>query len=140
MADATTAIAGRVSSDDVIRVPMGTNQDLPKGTLVSFDTSDSGYAKKAADAEAQIFAGVAKDDYDSTGVADGAMDVELWRKGVFRFAASGTADGTWLGKKVAASDNQTVKLVSATTHGVVVGTVVKVVSATVVDVAIEPSP
>lgn len=139
MADATSAIAGRVGTDDVIRAGMGTNQDCPKGTFVCFDSADSGYAKKGADNEGYLFAGVAKDDYDSTGIADGVKEIELWRRGVFRFTASGTADGTWLGKEVAISDNQTVKLKSATVHGVVAGIVVKVISATEVDVLITPS-
>lgn len=86
-----------------------------------------GYAVPAADTAGLKFAGVSKQYVDNSAGANGAETVEVWRDGVFDFAAAGMGIDD-IGKPVFVSDDQTVAL--STTNAVGCGVISEVESAT----------
>lgn len=102
------------------------------GSLVCANVG--GYAVPAADTANFKFLGVAREQADNAGGANGDVTVRVRRKGVFRFAASGMAV-TDLGASVNVSDDQTVA--KSTTNTVACGKVAEFISATEVGVDID---
>ena len=111
----------------------GAAQTIYHGAMVCVDTT--GYAMEVADTAGYEFVGVCKEKVEITGTeTDGTSMVKVQRDGVHRFVCAGFAI-TDVGKPVWATDDQTVQL---TPSNVFVGTVAKYISATAVDVEIEP--
>lgn len=112
-----------------------------KGTLVNTapgHATQGGYAKPAADAEGEIFIGVATEQADNSSGAVGAETVKVKTEGAYRFITTG-ADETWKGRVVAIVDDQTVGLpgTSTTKFEVLCGVVVDYISSTSVVVKID---
>lgn len=83
---------------------VGASKTIYKGTLVGINTS-TGYAE-AKDASGNRFAGVSSGQA-VCGTTAGAVKVEVYRQGVFKFIMASAAI-TDLGKEVYSSDDQTV--------------------------------
>src|ERR1051326_649179 len=99
--------------------------------------TSEGYAiqpRAAAGSQTDSFLGIAYETVDTSAGADGAKSVLVDKSGVHAFVAA-SADITWIGKPVYASDSQTVTLTS--TNAMLVGYVVGVDSATQVRVRID---
>ena len=93
----------------------------------------SGYAVAAADTASAKFLGVIYEKVDNSAGSAGDKNVRIWRKGIFKFAATGMAI-TDIGKRVYVSDDQTVTLVPG---NVWCGTIVEFESSTAVFVQID---
>ncbi len=94
-----------------------------------------GYVVPAADAAGLKFVGVARRFTDNSAGASGAVTVEVWRRGCFGLAVSGSMAGSNVGDAVYAVDDQTVSLTS--TDHVKCGVVSEYVSASSVYVDID---
>jgi len=109
-------------------------QTIYMGTLVCHD--DTGYAVSGANTASYVLAGVAaeKVEINVADAADGTHEIRVFRSGIHRFITAGAA-ATDVGKTVWLTDDQTVQ---STPTNVLVGTIVRVPSSTMVDVDIEP--
>jgi len=117
-----------------IEYPVAASTKIYAGSLVCRNAS--GYAVPGADTTLFAFLGVAMAQADNSAVAtNGAINVLVRRKGVFRFAASGMAI-TDVGAAVHVSDDQTVAL-SASSHNIDCGKIASFISATEVGVDID---
>ena len=119
----------------LVNVPVKGTTKIFKGSLVNFT---SGLANKGGDTSGDIFAGVCYDTVDNTG-ADSAVNVTLWRSGVFKFDTTESCTNANIGTKVYVLDDHTVAFVATTTNDVLVGRIVSVDSANVVRVQITPA-
>ncbi|MHC1727950.1 MAG: capsid cement protein [Syntrophobacteraceae bacterium] len=115
-----------------IEYKVSANAKIYAGSLVCINAS--GYASPGADTANFKFVGVAMEQIDNTGGANGNITMRVRRKGVFRFAASGMAI-TDLGASVNVSDDQTVA--KTTTNSVACGRIAEFVSATEVGIDID---
>lgn len=93
----------------------------------------TGYAVPGADTASFKFAGVAQEQKDNTGGADGDKKITVRRTGVHRFAGSGFAI-TDIGEQVYVSDDQTVA--KTTTNSIACGKIAEFISTTEVGVDI----
>ena len=103
------------------------------GTMASHLTS-TGHVQNATDATGATFTGVVRS--DATGDAT-TRNVDVFDKGTFEFAFSGTAVITGEQFKAYIVDNQTVGLAATTTNDIACGVIVEFVSASVVRVKID---
>jgi hypothetical protein len=106
--------------------PVAGGAKVYAGSLVCRNAT--GYAVPGADQTGVKFLGVALEQADNTGGADGAKKVRLRRKGAFEMAASNMAL-TNLDDPVYVVDDQTVGLAGQTSHQVACGRVAGFVSA-----------
>lgn len=120
---------------EIIEYPVKASTTIYKGALTAIDTS-TGYLVAASDAASRIFVGVAVEQGDNSSGSNGDVEIRIFRTGTFQYTCS-SADQTWVGQKVYASDDQTVALAATTSHDLWVGTVVEYISATSVKVAID---
>lgn len=104
-----------------------------QGSLVCIDAS--GWAVPASDTPGLIFVGVAVSRADNASGANGDIDVQVYRKGLYSFAASGLTRANE-GDAVYVTDDQTVQTSSA---NVTCGVLVQYVSATEAYIDIEPA-
>lgn len=95
-----------------------------------------GFAVPAADTAGLKFAGVSRVYVDNSGGINGAVQVEVWRDGIFDFAATGMGADD-VGKPAFVTDDQTVALSS--TNAVGCGVISEVDSATKVWIDIAPA-
>lgn len=110
-----------------IEFPVAANSKIYSGSLVCANTS--GYAVPAEDTAGFAFLGVALEQVDNTGGADGVKKVRLRRTGVFEFdAASITQD--MVGDDMFAVDDHTMDDTIGTTNTIRVGVLVKYVADT----------
>lgn len=96
-----------------------------------------GMVQAATDACGMLFAGVARTAVTGNASGATAAKAELYKRGVFRLAFSGTATIADEGKAVYIVDDQTVGLAATTTYDKQVGVIDQYVSANVVDVRID---
>lgn len=89
-----------------------------------------GYAVAGSDTAGLKFVGVARRSVDNTAGASGALTVEVWRKGCFGLAASGSMAITNVGDSVYIVDDQTVGLAATTVNDVRCGSVSEFLSST----------
>lgn len=108
------------------------NAKIYAGSLVMLNAA--GYAVPGADTAGCKFVGVASENIDNTGGANGDKRIRARRKGVYRFAASGMAI-TDIGASVNISDDQTVTKTG--TNTIACGKVMEFISATEVGVDID---
>ena len=130
----STDFEAKRQDGEIIEFPVKASTTIYKGALVTVDTS-TGYVVPASDAANRIFVGVAVEKADNSSGSSGDKTVRVFRTGTFQFNCS-SADQTWVGKKVYASDDNTVALAATTTNDVFVGVVVSYESSTKVKVAI----
>lgn len=112
--------------------PVAANAKIYAGSMVNLNTS--GYAKPGADVASEKFVGIAQEQVDNTGGANGAKTVVVRRKGVFELSGSSLAI-TDVGAAVYVSDDQTVA--KTTTNSVACGKIAGFRSATSVWVDID---
>lgn len=100
--------------------------------------TQGGYAKPAADAEGEIFIGVAAERKDNASGAAGAVNCPVYMSGVFNFVTAGATEA-WKGLTAYIVDDQTVGLggTSTTKFEIACGVIVDVISATEVAVRID---
>lgn len=98
--------------------------------------NSSGLAVPAADTASARPMGVAME--TKTSAATGTTYVSVAMSGVFNFVcgAADAAESTYVGVPVYWTDDQTVDLAAVTSHDIIAGVVVNVVSATSVDVLV----
>ena len=121
---------------ELVAFPMKTAVHIYKGALVCIDTS-VGYALPATDAAARIFVGVATMEADNTTGQSGDIDVIVRRWGRLTLDTAGAAQ-TDVGKSCYVVDDCTVDLQGDVTNAVIVGQIVRYISATSVEVDIKP--
>lgn len=110
-----------------IEFPVAANSKIYSGSLVCADTN--GYAAAAADSPGFKFLGVALEQVDNTGGANGAKIVRLRRTGVFEFDAASITQAM-VGTSMYVTDDHTVDDAAGPTYDVRVGMLVKYVSPT----------
>ena len=119
---------------DYAAYPVKANAKIFAGGIVCLGTD--GYAVPGADAAGYRFVGVSRGYVDNTGGADGALAVEVWRKGCFGLSAASMAK-TNVGDAVYVVDDQTVGLASQTTNDVPCGRISEYVGSSAVFVDID---
>ena len=107
--------------------PVAANSKIYSGSLVCCDTS--GYAVPGSDTPGLKFLGVALEQVDNTGGANGAKVVRLRRTGVFEFDAASITQAM-LGSTMYIKDDHTMDDAAGCTYDVRVGILVKLVSDT----------
>ncbi len=110
-----------------IEFPVAANSKIYSGSLVCANTS--GYAVPAADTAGLKFLGVALEQVDNTGGANGAKIVRLRRTGVFEFDATSVTQAM-VGTAMYVKDDHTVDDAAGTTNDIKVGELVKYVADT----------
>jgi len=105
--------------------PVAANCKIYSGSLVCGDTN--GYAVPGADSPGLKFLGVAVEQVDNTGGANGAKIVRLRRTGVFEFDASSITQAM-IGASMYIKDDHTMDDAAGCTYDVRVGILVKFVS------------
>jgi hypothetical protein len=101
--------------------PVKANARIYKGGLVCADAT--GYALPGADVAGQVFLGVALEECDNTGGADGARSVRVQAHGVFCFAKTGSIAQAQVGAALYIYDDQTVALAATTANDIACGRV-----------------
>jgi len=110
-----------------VEFPVAANSKIYSGSLVCANTS--GYAVPAADTAGFTFLGVALEQVDNTGGANGVKKIRLRRTGVFEFdAASITQD--MVGDDMFSVDDHTMDDAAGTTNDIRIGKLVKYVADT----------
>jgi hypothetical protein len=110
-----------------VEYPVATNTKIYAGSLVCINAG--GYAVPAADTSGYRFAGVAMEQVDNSAGGDGGQMVKLRRAGVFEFDA-GSITQAMVGADMFAIDDHTFDDTAGATNHIMVGTLVKYVSAT----------
>lgn len=110
-----------------IEFPVAANSKIYSGSLVCANTS--GYAVPAADTAGLKFLGVALEQVDNTGGANGAKLVRLRRTGVFEFDATSVTQAM-VGTAMYVKDDHTVDDAAGATNDIKVGELVKYVADT----------
>lgn len=110
-----------------IEFPVAANSKIYSGSLVCANTS--GYAVPAADTAGLTFLGVALEQVDNTGGADGVKKVRLRRTGVFEFDATSITQAM-VGDVMFAMDDHTMGDTTAAINDVRVGVLMKYVADT----------
>jgi len=118
---------------DYAAYPVKAGAKVYAGGIVCIDAD--GYALPGSDTAGLKFVGISRGYADNSGGADGALDVEVWRRGCFGLAASGIARAN-VGDGVYVVDDQTVGLAAATANDVPCGRISEFVSSTSVFVDI----
>jgi hypothetical protein len=111
---------------------VATNVKIFAGSIVCANAS--GYAAPGADTASFKFLGIARENVDNTGGANGAKTVRVYRKYVHRLKASGMTIAD-IGAAVNVSDDETVA--KTTTNSVACGKIAEFISATEVGVDID---
>lgn len=131
----TAAAADRHWTDiqpgELLSVLVKASTKIFKGTAVCVDAT--GYAVPGADTAALIFVGWAYEQADNSSGADGAKAVRVRTSDVLPMISSG-ADQSWVGSLAMLVDDQTVALAITTTNDIQCGVIVRVNSATEVEV------
>lgn len=107
---------------------------LYEGTLAFLNAA--GYAVPTTGTGSNRFAGVVIAEKDNTSGADGDLDVEVWRDGIFYLTGSGFTQAS-VGQDAYATDNYAVTALPSAS-GVKIGRIEEYVSSTVVGVSIDP--
>jgi hypothetical protein len=110
-----------------IDYPVAANTKIFAGSLVC--TNSGGYLVPAADAIGLKFAGVAIEQMDNTGGANGAKKVRVRRTGVFEFDALSISQ-SMLGSSMYVMDDHTFDDSSGPTNDIRLGILVKYVADT----------
>lgn len=130
---ATKDLAKVMSDGKLLAFPVKTGVKIYAGTFVATDAT--GYAVPCADDAAHRFVGIADAQVDNTLGASGAKTVNVWRTGCFQMKASSIAI-TSLGVTMYCVNDETMDE-SNPGNGVIVGTLVEYISATLGVVDIE---
>jgi hypothetical protein len=110
-----------------IEFPVAANTKIYAGSLVCGNTS--GYVVPAADTIGLRFMGVALEQMDNTGGANGAKKVRVRRTGAFEFDAASITQAM-VGTAMYVVDDHTIDDASGPTNDIRVGILVKYVSDT----------
>jgi hypothetical protein len=111
-----------------IDFPVAANSKIYAGSLVCANAT--GYVVPAADTAGLKFAGVALEQADNTGGANGAKTVRLRRTGVFEFDASSITQAM-VGTAMYIVDDHTMDDASGPTNDIRIGVLVKYVADTI---------
>ena len=107
--------------------PVAANTKIYAGSLVC--ANSTGYAVPAADTAGLKFAGVALEQADNTGGANGALTVRLRRSGAFQFDAASITQAM-VGTAMYIVDDHTMDDASGPTNDIRIGVLVKYVADT----------
>ena len=107
--------------------PVAANTKIYAGSLVC--ANSTGYAVPAADTAGLKFAGVALEQADNTGAANGALTVRLRRSGAFQFDAASITQAM-VGTAMYIVDDHTMDDASGPTNDIRIGVLVKYVADT----------
>jgi hypothetical protein len=110
-----------------IEFPVAANTKIYAGSMVCANAS--GYAVPAADTAGLRFLGVALEQVDNTGGANGAKKVRLRRSGAFEFDAASISQAM-VGTSMYVMDDHTIDDAAGPTNDIRVGILVKYVSDT----------
>ena len=110
-----------------IEFPVAANSKIYAGSLVCANTS--GYAVPAADTAGLRFLGVALEQADNTGGANGAKSVRLRRSGAFEFDAASITQAM-VGTAMYVVDDHTIDDAAGPVNDIRVGVLVKYVADT----------
>lgn len=110
-----------------LEFPVAANTKVYAGSLVCANTN--GYAVPAADSPGLKFLGVALEQVDNTGGANGAKTLRLRRTGVFEFDAASITQAM-VGSDMYAVDDHTVDDTVGAVNDIRVGMLVKFVTTT----------
>lgn len=110
-----------------LEFPVAANGKIYAGSLVCANTN--GYAVPAADTAGYKFLGVAMEQVDNTGGANGAKKVRVRRTGVFEFDALSITQAM-VGSSMYVVDDHTIDDASGPVNDIRVGMLVKYVSDT----------
>ena len=107
--------------------PVAANTKIYAGSLVCANTT--GYVAPAADTAGLKFVGVAIEQMDNTGGANGALTIRLRRSGAFQFDAASITQAM-VGTAMYIMDDHTMDDTNGPTNDIRIGVLVKYVSDT----------
>ena len=103
-------------------------------------TDANGYLYAGSDTASVTFQGIAVEksvEADVTTDSDGLRSIRVYKKGIYKLLATGTASQAWVGFKVYISDDNTVALTGVGSNDCHCGTCVEYIDATHVRVQID---
>jgi len=121
MAASTTTIFTKYQDGEIMEYPVYRNTMIPAGALVMLRSD--GYAINGADTTGCTFVGVAAEEADNSSGSDGTINIQVRRKGVFRFLL-GSAAITDIGVDANCLYNNEVARDATTTYDITCGKVV----------------
>jgi hypothetical protein len=104
---------------ELLAVPVAANTKIYKGGLTCANAA--GFAVPGADTAGFSFLGVAYEDCDNTGGANGEKSVRVWLRGTFRFKKSGSITQANVNASLFIVDDETLALAATTTNDVLAG-------------------
>lgn len=127
MAAATSSSDRLWKNGDIATATAKANSVHYKHTIVAVDAT--GFTVPGADTAGLKVIGISRDEYNNTGGANGAVQVEAHRNRAFLLTAS-AADETWMQQDAYVIDDQTVGLVGGVTNNIRCGKFIQIDSAT----------
>ena len=131
----TQSVAREEKESKLVAFPVAADAVIFRGSFLKINAA--GFVEPCAAEAGAVFAGVAREGVDATGLSNGDCKVQVEIRNSQYVAASGIVDAD-MGKKVYALDDNTVQL-AAGTNLQEVGKIIEIVSATKVLVMPNPS-
>lgn len=114
---------------------LGSGQRVFKGALCAIGTS--GYLGKASDTASIKFAGIAYEEGNNTGGANGALAMRVKKTGTYVYRFDGAWSQAIVGQKAYAVDDNGVALIATTANDIYVGDIVALVGTDKVRIRID---
>jgi hypothetical protein len=118
---------------EIVSFKVASATTIPEGAIVSINAA--GFAVNGTDAANDVFVGIA--DETVANPSGGTLEVKVRRKGIYTFKFDGSAAQADVNTLVYIKDNETVDIAGDLTNDVLVGRIVRVLSASLVRVDIE---
>ncbi|MDI9559687.1 MAG: hypothetical protein QM235_00655 [Pseudomonadota bacterium] len=120
-----------------LSIPVDDGDKIYEGAMVSVNAD--GYAIAAGDTASTLFVGIARENADNSSGADGAINVLVRRRGLFKMTLATPITIANVGDNVYIVDDCTVDLVGNTTNDIYCGIIAKYIDTTHAWVDIEPA-
>jgi hypothetical protein len=137
MADLTADKRTEYRDGVELAVPVDDGDEIFAGAMVCVNAD--GYAVKGADAAGLIFQGIAREYADNTDGLDGAIDVLVRRRGLFKMTFATAITIANMGDNVFIADDNNVDVVGNVTYNIFCGVIAEYIDTTHAWVDIEPA-
>ena len=120
-----------------LSIPVDDGDKIYAGAIVCVNAA--GYAVVGADTAGQIFMGIAREQADNSSGADGAINVTVRRRGLFKMKLATAITIANVGDNVFIADDESVDLAGNVTNDIFVGIIASYIDTTHAWVDIEPA-
>lgn len=122
---------------EILEFPVAASQKIYGGALVAVNAG--GYALPGADTAGMIFQGIAQEQKDNSSGANGDLNVEVQRKGVFKMLLGTAISQANVGDNVFLVDDQTIDVVGNVSNAIFCGIIAGYIDSTHAYVDITPA-